>query len=111
MWRFVARSGDVDRFVPRIAAARPYADVDRMLGSLIGSAAALTAATVAVAGHSLGSTPASRTTSPFGGSAAVHLTHVGRIEVDLRASRPLALRRVGCIGASSPATTCFVARH
>ena len=108
---FVARSGDVDRFVPRISAARPHADVDCMLGPLVGSAAALVAASAAVAGHSLGSLPASRTTSPFGGSAVVHLTHVGRIEVDLHASRPLALRRVGCIGASSPATTCFVARH
>src|SRR6185437_7828686 len=63
---FVARSGDVDRFVPRIAAARRHADVDCILGPLIGSAAALAAASVAVAGHSLGSAPASRTTSPFG---------------------------------------------
>jgi hypothetical protein len=103
--------GDVDRFVPRIAAAPPHADVERMLGPLVGSAAALVAATAAVAGYPLGSPPASRTTSPFGGSAVVHLTHVGRIEIDLQASRPLALRRVGCIGASSLATTCFVARH
>jgi hypothetical protein len=107
----MTRSGDDDRVVPRIVADRPHADVDRMLGPFVGSAAALAAASVAVAGHSLGSLPASRTTTPFGGSALVHLTHVGGIEVDLQASRTLGLRRVGCVGASSPATTCSVARR
>lgn len=81
-----------------------------MLGPLLGSAAALAAAAVAFAGQGPESVPASRATSPFGGSALVHVAHVGRIEVDLQASETLGLRRVGCVGAASPATACFVAK-
>ena len=82
-----------------------------MVGPLLGSVAAVAAASVALAGHVLGPAQASRPiVSPFGGSALVHLAQVGQIEVDLEAFGPAGLRRVECAGASSPATACFIAR-
>ena len=48
--------------------------------------------------------------SPFGGSAAVHIAHVGRIEVDLGPARAQGLlERVRCF-VPTPGTACFVAR-
>ncbi len=45
--------------------------------------------------------------SPFGGSAAVHIARVGRIEVNL-SSRAGVLLRVPCVGAR-PGTDCYLA--
>ena len=44
----------------------------------------------------------------FGGSAPVHIAHVGRIEVDLGSAAAGGLRRIACAGAAS-ATVCYVA--
>jgi hypothetical protein len=45
--------------------------------------------------------------SPFGGSASVHIAHIGDIEIDLRQSGIGTLRRLPCVRARG--MTCFVA--
>ena len=80
-----------------------------MQGALLKIALAA-AATTAAASGSGESHPGPRPPSLFGGPAAVHLAHVGRIETDLEPAGPLGLRRVACVGVSNRTTTCFVAR-
>ena len=78
-----------------------------MVGTVIGMAAAAAAAVIALAGHALGTSPASGPVSPFGGSVPVHIAHVGHIDVDLQGPSATGLHRVRC--AVGPATTsCFV---
>ena len=45
--------------------------------------------------------------SPFGGTVAVHIAHVGQIDRDLEPPGSAGLRRVTCVGAAGSA--CFVA--
>jgi hypothetical protein len=80
-----------------------------MVGPLVGTAAAIAAAAVALAGHAIGTSPTDGTVSPFGGSVPVHLAHVGHIDVDLEASVASGLHRVTCAGAPGAGTQCFVA--
>lgn len=79
-----------------------------MVGGLRGMAAVLGLAAVAT-GPSVGgsSSPARAPVSEFGGPVAVHIAHVGRIEVDLESDSTVGLRRVPC--AATPADECFVA--
>lgn len=72
----------------------------------------LALATTAFAAAASSSGPAARShvpTSGFGGSTAVHILHVGRIEVDLGPAGSAGLRRVTCAGAPI-GTDCFVGR-
>lgn len=82
--------------------------VGTIVGSLFGTAAAAVAASIALAGHSLGSSPAPGTVSPFGGSVPVHIAHVGHIEVDLESSGGAGLRKVRCAGGPA-GSSCYVA--
>ena len=79
-----------------------------MTGAIIGTAAAAAAAVLAFAGHALGSSPARVPDSPFGGSTAVRIGHVGRIDVALGPGGSTGLHRVRCAGAP-PGTACYVA--
>ncbi len=78
-----------------------------MAGFLLSSAVAVAAAAVALVGHALGTQPAAVPVSAFGGSAPVHIAHVGHIDVDLEASSTAGLKRVQCVSASGR-TACFV---
>jgi hypothetical protein len=80
-----------------------------MQGALLKVALAAAAPTAAASGSG-GPNPGPRPPTLFGGPAAVHLTHVGRIESDLEPAGSPGLRRVACIGVSNRTTTCFVAR-
>ncbi|HEY8030696.1 MAG TPA: hypothetical protein VIE38_14470 [Gaiellaceae bacterium] len=68
-----------------------------------------TTASAAVA-SATGGRPAPRPVSAFGGSVAVHLSHVGHIEVALGPAGSTGLQQVPCDGPVSPTTSCFVAR-
>ncbi|HEY4412818.1 MAG TPA: hypothetical protein VGN06_07455 [Gaiellaceae bacterium] len=68
-----------------------------------------TTASAAVA-SAPGDRPARPQVSPFGGSVAVHLAHVGHIEVALGPAGSAGLRRVQCAASVDPTTSCFVAR-
>jgi len=68
-----------------------------------------TTASAAVA-SAVGGGPAAPPVSPFGGSVAVHLAHVGHIEVALGPAGSAGLQRVRCAGPVDPTTSCFVAR-
>lgn len=74
--------------------------------------AALVLATTASAAvvSAPGDRPAPPPVSPFGGSVAVRLAHVGHIEVALGPAGSAGLRQVRCAGQVSPTTSCFVAR-
>ena len=74
--------------------------------------AALVLATTAsaVAAGAAGHRPAPASVSPFGGSVAVHLAHVGHIEIALGPAGSAGLLRVRCAGSVDPTTSCFVAR-
>jgi hypothetical protein len=47
--------------------------------------------------------------TPFGGSTAVHIAHVGRIDVDIEPAATELLRRIRC-GAARLGTACYVGR-
>jgi hypothetical protein len=79
-----------------------------MVAAVIGSACALVAAGAAFGGHLLDPVSASGAVTPFGGPVAVHVAHVGRIDVDLEAGAGHALRRVTCASAAGRATACYV---
>jgi hypothetical protein len=80
-----------------------------MVGTaFIGTAVAAAAAAFAFAGHAVGVSPATGPVSPFGGSRPTHLTHVGRIEVDVERSSSAGLRQVRCPGGLT-ADRCYVA--
>lgn len=83
--------------------------VGTLLGSVFGMAAAALAASVALAGHTLVSTPDPGIVSPFGGSMPVHIAHVGHIDVDLESSSSAGLRKVPC-ASGLHGIACFVAR-
>jgi len=68
-----------------------------------------TTASAAVA-SATGGRPAPPPVSPFGGSVAVRIAHVGHIEVALGPSGSAGLQRVQCAGPVDPTTSCFVAR-
>ena len=74
--------------------------------------AALVLATTAsaAAASALGDRPAPPPVSPFGGSIAVHLAHVGHIDIALGPAGSAGLQRVRCAGSVDPTTSCFVAR-
>jgi hypothetical protein len=80
-----------------------------MVGTVIGAAGVAAAASIALAGHAVATSPAAGTVSPFGGSVPVHVAHVGRIELDLE-QPPAAgrLRKVPC-PAGAATLACFVA--
>jgi hypothetical protein len=86
-----------------------------MAGVLLSGAVAVAAAVLALAGQALGTQPATVPVSAFGGSAPVHIAHVGHIDVD-REKGSAGLGRVACAGASNRTivsnrtTVCFVAR-
>ena len=82
--------------------------VGTLIGSVLGTAAAVVAAAAAFAGHPLGSSPQPGIVSPFGGSVPVHIAHIGRIEVDLQSSSSAGLRKVRCAGGPQ-GNSCFVA--
>ena len=72
--------------------------------------AAAVSAVVGLLAAVLGGPPStSAPMSPFGGSVAVHIAHVGRIEVDLGPRHAGGLRRVGC-AAAPVGTACYIAR-
>jgi len=78
---------------------------------MTGVGLAVTAFAVLVAvGGSASTTVGQQATSPFGGSSAVLIGHVGSIEVDLETGGAGVLHRVQCLGAVDPATSCFIAR-
>ncbi|MGH2970894.1 MAG: hypothetical protein ACRDLE_01920 [Gaiellaceae bacterium] len=82
-----------------------------MAGVALRTAVALaTGLTAAAAAGSARSTSHSAHISAFGGPTAVHIAHVGRIDVDLGASTPVGLRRVRCSGVPAESMTCFVGR-
>lgn len=83
--------------------------VGTLVGAVFGTAAAAVAASVALAGHTLGASPDPVTVSPFGGPVAVHIAHVGRIEVDLESSSSAGLRKVRCASGLN-GDSCFVSR-
>ena len=72
--------------------------------------AAVLGLAAAAMGPGLGgsSSPARPSVSDFGGPVAVHVAHVGRIDVDLEPGSIVGLQRVPCAGAA--ADSCFVAR-
>ena len=70
-------------------------------------AAVLGAGLAAAAASAVGTTTDTPTQSPFGGRAAVHIAHVGRIDVDLAPGVGV-LIRVPCVG-SAPGTACYLA--
>jgi hypothetical protein len=68
----------------------------------------VTAAVALAAGLRSAAAPVPASISPFGGTVAVHIAHVGRIERNVGAPQGAALQQVRCTG--SPAgTQCFVA--
>jgi hypothetical protein len=79
-----------------------------MTGALLKVALAA-AATAAAASGAATTPPSARPSSLFGGASAVHLSHAGRIEVDLEPATSAGLRHVSCAGASNRTTDCFVA--
>ena len=80
-----------------------------MAGAIIGTAAAAATAVIAFAGHGLGSSPARVPVSPFGGSTAVRIAHVSRIDVALGPAGSAGLRRVRCVGAAA-GKACYIGR-
>ena len=49
--------------------------------------------------------------SPFGGSVAVHIAHVGRIETDLHTGGPGQLQQITCAAAAvAPGPSCYDTR-
>jgi hypothetical protein len=67
-----------------------------------------TTASAAIAGAPA-DRPQPQPVSSFGGSVAVHLAHVGHIEVALGPAGSAGLSRVQCAGPVSPTTTtCFI---
>jgi hypothetical protein len=81
-----------------------------MAGALVGAAAAVGAAIVALAGPVLGTgTPSSYPVTSFGGPRPVHVAQVGHIEVDLEPSGAAELHRVACAGVS-PGTACYISK-
>jgi hypothetical protein len=78
-----------------------------MAGPSTAAFATLVAVALALGGTTRSSGPVS---GPFGGPIAVHVEHVGHIELDLEPGGAAGLRRVPCAGVSSLRATCFVAR-
>ena len=93
-----------------IAEPPEEADSWDMAGFLLSGAVAVAAAALALVGHALWPQPATVPASAFGGSVAVHIAHVGRIDVDLESAGPQRLQRVSCTGLSGTGTACFVSR-
>lgn len=83
--------------------------VGTIIGSVFGTAAAAVAASLALAGHTVGASPSPGPVSPFGGSVPVHIAHVGHIDVDLQSSSSAGLRKVRC-AATQSGYSCFVGR-
>lgn len=76
--------------------------------TVVAGLAAVVVAVVTLAGQALWAPQSPAAPSPFGGSVAVHVAHVGQIEVDLEPARASDLRPIVCNGATV-GTTCFVA--
>jgi hypothetical protein len=81
-----------------------------MAGILIGAEVAALAAIVAAGGHALAAQPYKGPMTPFGGPVAVHIAHVGHIDVDLGPGGRAGLERVRCGGIAGGTTACYVAR-
>ena len=79
-----------------------------MFAAIIGGACALVAAGAAFGVHLLDPQSAPGAVTPFGGTVAMHIAHVGRIDVDMEAGTGRALRRVTCAGPSGRPTACYV---
>ncbi len=79
-----------------------------MVAGIIGGVCALVAAGAAFGGQLLDPHSKPGAVTPFGGPAAVHIAHVGRIDVDMEAGIGRALRRVTCSGLAGRATACYV---
>lgn len=110
LFSYQARKGYLGRSGSRMEQRDDRTDHLRMVGAVLGMAAAAAAAVIALAGHAVGTDrPAAGTVSPFGGSVPVRLSHVGHIDVDLEAPAGSALRPVTCAGTSGAGTQCFVA--
>jgi len=79
-----------------------------MFAAIIGGVCGLVAAGAAFGVQLLAPHSNAGAVTPFGGSAAVHIAHPGRIDVDMEAGVGRALRRVSCAGPAGRATTCYV---
>jgi hypothetical protein len=79
-----------------------------MFAAIIGGACALVAAGAAFGGHLLDPQSKPGAVTPFGGPVAVHIGHVGRIDVDTEAGAGRGLHRVTCAGPAGRATACYV---
>ena len=80
-----------------------------MPGIVLAATVGAVAAVGAAAGHVVAGAGPSGPVTPFGGPVAVHIAHVGRIDVDVGTAGG-ALRRVRCAAAGGGAVACFVAR-
>ena len=79
-----------------------------MFAGIIGGVCALVAAGAAFGGQLLDPHSDPGAITPFGGRVAVHIAHLGRIDVDMEAGTGRALRRVTCAGPAGRATACYV---
>ena len=76
-----------------------------MVGT-VSSAALLAGAVIAAAASGPGTSSDTGVQSVFGGSRAVRIAHVGRLEVDVAPGAGV-LRRIPCVGAPA-GTACYV---
>lgn len=77
-----------------------------MLRAALALATAASAAAAATPGGVSPDVPA----SGFGGSVAVHLAHVGHIEIALGSGGAAGLRHVRCAAPASRTTSCYIGR-